>query len=110
VLPLGYVLGLLFAALRRAQKDTSHPDPIHLTAHYLASLSDGEFKIKMKSIKNGRAYANVEAQLIQKVFGNHLRWGNTKNLPGETLCISSRHLRYSVAHPITVRAGFGFGV
>jgi len=62
----GYVLGLLFCAIRSAQRGTPHPDPMHLTAHYLASLGDGQFRIDVRSVKRGRSFANIDAKLIQK--------------------------------------------
>jgi len=64
----GYVLGLLFSAIRSAQRGTPHPDPMHLTCHYIASLGDGSFRIEVRAVKRGRGFANIDAQLVQKVL------------------------------------------
>ncbi|KAG6846539.1 hypothetical protein H0H93_013346, partial [Arthromyces matolae] len=61
-----YLLALLVDACTQHQSHKSHPDPIHVTAHYLKSSRCAEFEIRVRVIKTGRGYTNLIAELRQQ--------------------------------------------
>jgi hypothetical protein len=63
----GYVLALMIESCMKYQSSTAHPDPIHVSAHYLHSTSIGPFTVHVRKLKQGRGFSNVVADLIQNV-------------------------------------------
>ncbi|KAI0028269.1 thioesterase-like superfamily-domain-containing protein [Vararia minispora EC-137] len=61
----GYVLALVLNALIAHQTGSTHPDPIHITAHFLRSTSPGPFSVRVKLYRVGRVTANLGAELWQ---------------------------------------------
>lgn len=49
------------------QSLTSHPDIIHITAHYLHATFVGPFEIRVHTLKTGRSFSNLTASLEQQV-------------------------------------------
>ncbi|KAG6860359.1 hypothetical protein C0995_012253 [Termitomyces sp. Mi166 len=45
---------------------TRHPDPIHVTAHYLRSSQPSKFEIRVRTLKTGRGFTNLTAELYQQ--------------------------------------------
>jgi hypothetical protein len=73
----GYVLGVIVDAVVQNQRDTSQPDPIHISAHYLEPSMPGKVEVRIKELRPGRRYSNITADLYQKV--------GISFLPGESL-------------------------
>ena len=63
----GYALGLVLAATLAFQRDTSHPDIIHVTAHYLQTVDITEYAVLVKKIKQGKKLTHIDADLVQEV-------------------------------------------
>lgn len=53
------------------QKLTRHPDPFHVTAHFLRATSVGPFEVRIHTIRSGRGMSNVHADLVQDVCLPH---------------------------------------
>ena len=66
--PTGYVLGLILESAIKKQSDTSHPDPIHVTAHFLRSATTSPFEVHIQILKPGRGFTNLTANLVQEVI------------------------------------------
>lgn len=49
------------------QKSTPHPDPFHVTAHYLRATSVGPFEVLVRTLRVGKGMSNLHADLIQDV-------------------------------------------
>lgn len=66
----GYALGLVIQACMEHQRERSSPhrDPIHVTAHFLRSTAVAPFKVHVRTLRTGRGYSNILAELKQKVF------------------------------------------
>ncbi|KZP26973.1 hypothetical protein FIBSPDRAFT_818907 [Athelia psychrophila] len=62
----GFSLSLLLKACIQYQASTKHPDPINVTAHYLQAVQVAPFEVRVRTIKNGRGFSNVLADLMQK--------------------------------------------
>lgn len=66
----GYLLLLIVNALNQLQSSTPHPDPTHATAHFLKSPSldfdNGQVKLRVQTLKKGRGYTYLIAELYQK--------------------------------------------
>ncbi|THU80953.1 hypothetical protein K435DRAFT_873869 [Dendrothele bispora CBS 962.96] len=74
----GYVLALMIDACMKRQASTVHPDPLHVTAHFMAATALSKFEIRVKTIKNGGMLTNVQAdfyQLDRKGVSSHLIFG-----------------------------------
>lgn len=67
ILLQGYVVGVALAALEDFQSTTNHPDPIHITAHFLFPTECGECSIQIKCVRTGKNMTNLDAEIIQKV-------------------------------------------
>lgn len=68
-LSTGYVLGLILESAIKKQSDTSHPDPIHVTAHFLRSATTSSpFEVHIQILKPGRGFTNLTANLVQEVI------------------------------------------
>ncbi|KAG6876759.1 hypothetical protein C0993_000586, partial [Termitomyces sp. T159_Od127] len=61
-----YILALLVEACLQHQYRTRHPDPIHVTAHYLRSSQPSEFEIRVRTLRTGRGFTNLTAELYQQ--------------------------------------------
>jgi len=49
------------------QATTSHPDPIHVTAHFLRATTVGSFEVHVRNLRTGKSFTNISADLIQDV-------------------------------------------
>lgn len=49
------------------QSKTRHPDPIHITAHFLRSAVVGQFEVHISVLKSGRGFTNLSVQFVQQV-------------------------------------------
>lgn len=54
-------------AVIKHQSGTPHPDPIHLTAHFMKSASVGPFEVHIKTLKVGRGFKNMSVNFVQNV-------------------------------------------
>lgn len=72
----GYLIGFIIDAVVRNQAESSHPDPIHISAHYLEPSSPGTVEIWIKEQRTGRRFWNLTADLYQEVstFRPHKRF------------------------------------
>jgi len=61
----GYVLALVVEACLRYQSSTPHRDPVHISAHFLRATSVGPFEVHVHTIRAGRSFSNLQADLIQ---------------------------------------------
>jgi hypothetical protein len=59
--------GYLMALAARAMRDpvAQHPDPVTLTAHFLAPPTDGEVEVDVEVLRSGRHHSTVAATLRQ---------------------------------------------
>ena len=58
--------GYLLALGARAMRDgLDHPDPVSLTAHYLAPLESAVAEIDVEVVRRGRRHSNVAAAIVQ---------------------------------------------
>ncbi|KAF5344894.1 hypothetical protein D9758_011591 [Tetrapyrgos nigripes] len=74
----GYVLALILDACMKQQVSTAHPDPIHVTAHFLSATALSSFEIHVKIIKTGRTFTNIQADFMQNGntgISSHLIFG-----------------------------------
>ncbi|KAK7048694.1 thioesterase-like superfamily-domain-containing protein [Favolaschia claudopus] len=62
----GYVLSLILESCIRYQVATSHRDLIHVSAHFLQATSIASFEVHVRTLKIGRGFTNVTADLIQQ--------------------------------------------
>lgn len=61
---LAQVLEALVAYQLRVHPE--HPDPFHLSAHYLSRSQVGPCEIRVKGLKHGRTFTNLTAELTQQ--------------------------------------------
>lgn len=59
----GYLMALAARAMRAA---LPHPDPVTLTAHFLAPPEPGEVEIDVEVVRTGRRHSTVAAKLTQQ--------------------------------------------
>lgn len=59
----GYVLALAARAMRDG---LPHPDPVSITAHFLAPPEPGPVDIEVELIRSGRRHSTVAARLVQE--------------------------------------------
>ncbi|KAF7967604.1 hypothetical protein HWV62_33693 [Athelia sp. TMB] len=62
----GFSLSLLLESCMQYQVSSKHPDPINVTAHFLATVHVEPFEVRIKTIKKGRGFSNLLAELVQK--------------------------------------------
>ncbi|KAH6887358.1 thioesterase-like superfamily-domain-containing protein [Coprinopsis sp. MPI-PUGE-AT-0042] len=63
----GYVLALVLEACIQHQAKTSHVDPLHISAYFLRpSSSKVPFAVKVTSLKVGKGFTNLKADLVQE--------------------------------------------
>ena len=55
------------SAVEDLQSSTSHPDPVHVTAHFLFPVDTGPCEIHVKPIRAGRTSSNIDADIVQDV-------------------------------------------
>ena len=60
-------MGLILEAVTKNQCGSPHPDPIHLTAHFIRPTSVGEFEVHIRVVKKGKGFVNLTANLVQRV-------------------------------------------
>ena len=63
----GYVLGLVIESGIVHQTNTQHPDPIHVTVHFLKSAMTGPYEVHLKDLKVGRDFKHLSAAFVQAV-------------------------------------------
>lgn len=63
----GYVLALIVEACIQRQSTSTHPDPIHVTAHYLRTTAIARFEVQIHTLRSGRGFTNITADLVQDV-------------------------------------------
>jgi len=63
----GFSLSLLLKSCMQYQASSKHPDPINITAHFLATVHVEPFEVRIKTIKKGRGFSTLIAELVQKV-------------------------------------------
>ncbi|KAF8895618.1 thioesterase-like superfamily-domain-containing protein [Infundibulicybe gibba] len=99
-----YVLALIVDACVHHQQSTTHPDPIHVTAHYLRTSSISPFEIHIRVIKHGKGFTNLSAELQQKGVTNimtHLIFGVNAPSPMDKVRLSiDPPSRYARRHPL----------
>ncbi|KAG9315955.1 thioesterase-like superfamily-domain-containing protein [Chiua virens] len=61
----GYSLGVIVEACIRHQSDSSHPDPIHVSAQFLRAAHFGAGQVQVKRLKSGKTFTNLLAELVQ---------------------------------------------
>ncbi|KAF7364836.1 hypothetical protein MVEN_00353900 [Mycena venus] len=62
----GYVLALAIEACIQHQACTPHRDPIHAAAHFLQPTSIAPFEVHVRTLRKGRGFTNVLADLVQQ--------------------------------------------
>ncbi|KAH7902986.1 hypothetical protein BJ138DRAFT_1120867 [Hygrophoropsis aurantiaca] len=97
-----YALGAALDACIAHQTATPHPDLIHVTAHFLHASHVGAVEVRIQTLKRGRGFTNLSADIIQQArrlplpnhlslaapdpmraewaFQNHLRWAWDKDI------------------------------
>ncbi|RDB14795.1 hypothetical protein Hypma_016330 [Hypsizygus marmoreus] len=118
----GYVLALIVeAAIQYQAASTSgHKDPIHVTAHYLRTTSVAHFEVRVRTLKTGRGFTNLTAELIQQgnlIVTTHLIFGiNTPTPPPHLTLVPPSpyarriplHTHPSTANPQRMREAWVF--
>ncbi|KAJ6567148.1 thioesterase-like superfamily-domain-containing protein [Mycena capillaripes] len=61
----GYALALIVQACIENQARSEHPDPLHVSAHYLQPTKTSAFEVQIRVLKRGRSFVNIIADLIQ---------------------------------------------
>ena len=64
---LGYLLGIVIDAVSQFQSRSTHKDPLHVTAHFLRSVSVGVVEIHVRRLRTGQWLTNITAELVQGV-------------------------------------------
>ncbi|KAJ6582788.1 thioesterase-like superfamily-domain-containing protein [Mycena sp. CBHHK59/15] len=102
----GYVLALVVEACIHYQASTIHRDPIHVTAHFLQTTSITPFEVRIRTLKHGRGFTNVHADLVQSrqtCITTHMIFGSLTPPPELALRLSlSPPSPYARRHPLHV--------
>ncbi|KAI9452445.1 thioesterase-like superfamily-domain-containing protein [Russula earlei] len=61
----GYLLGIVIEATAHFQSDSTHKDPLHLTAHFLRPLSVGLAEVRVRRLRSGQGFTHLSAELVQ---------------------------------------------
>ncbi|KAJ8474156.1 hypothetical protein ONZ45_g16050 [Pleurotus djamor] len=61
----GFVLALALQACIEYQAKSPHPDPIHLTAHYLRTTGVTAFDVRIRVLRKGKGFTNILADFMQ---------------------------------------------
>ena len=51
----------------KRQASTAHPDPVHVTAHFLAATVLSSFEVHVQTIKTRKTLTNIQADFYQRV-------------------------------------------
>ncbi|KAF8125696.1 thioesterase-like superfamily-domain-containing protein [Boletus edulis] len=62
----GYSLGVIVETCIQYQSGSSHPDPIHVSAHFLRATHPGPGQVQVKLLKSGKTFTNILAELVQQ--------------------------------------------
>ncbi|KAH7909809.1 thioesterase-like superfamily-domain-containing protein [Hygrophoropsis aurantiaca] len=62
----GYALGVALDACIKHQTTTPHKDLIHVTAHFLHASNVGVVEVHIKTLKLGKGFTNLSADIIQQ--------------------------------------------
>ncbi|KAJ7700796.1 thioesterase-like superfamily-domain-containing protein [Mycena rosella] len=65
----GYILFLIVQSCIQNQAGSSHPDPLHMSAHFLQATKPISVEVKLRILKRGRNFVNILADLVQ---GDHI--------------------------------------
>ncbi|KAF7359103.1 hypothetical protein MSAN_01251500 [Mycena sanguinolenta] len=114
----GYVLGLIVQACIEHQAGSEHPDPLHVSAHYLQATKTSALEVHIRVLKRGRSFINILADLVQGTrpcITAHLIFGKIPASTGPLIDLSSgygrrlphlRHPSEAVLKPMFPVAGF----
>jgi len=91
----GYVLALIMEACIRYQSNASHIDPIHVTAHYLRATAVAPFVVHVHTLKNGKGFTNLTAELTQKGVVKVM----THVIFGTNAPVLTKHLQFTLLPP-----------
>ncbi|KAJ7290241.1 thioesterase-like superfamily-domain-containing protein [Mycena rebaudengoi] len=61
----GYLLSFITEACIQNQANSEHPDPMHVTAHFLQPTRISTFEVNIRVLKKGRSFTNIIADLVQ---------------------------------------------
>ncbi|KAF7299793.1 hypothetical protein HMN09_00985300 [Mycena chlorophos] len=103
----GYVLGLVVQACVERQASTAHPDPIHVTSHFLQATSVAPFQVHIRVLKTSRQFTNLIANLVQDAqtrITTHLIFSNLHGQPSLGLSPTSPFARRHPLHIHPARA------
>ncbi|KAJ7778808.1 thioesterase-like superfamily-domain-containing protein [Mycena maculata] len=64
--PTGYALSLILQSCIQNQVGSAHPDPLHLSAHFLQPTRTSSFEVHLRILKRGRNFINIIADLVQE--------------------------------------------
>ncbi|KAJ7701436.1 thioesterase-like superfamily-domain-containing protein [Mycena rosella] len=84
----GYVLALAIQAGVQHQASTLHRDPIHVTSHFLQAASIAPFQVHVRTLKRGRGFTNLLAELVQQDrirITTHMIFGSCGSPPSAAL-------------------------
>ena len=87
---VGYVLGLVIESGIVHQTGTRHPDPIHVTVHFLKSAMTGPYEVHLKDLKVGRDFKHISAAFVQDVSTPAAATHRRRADPRRTRSASSR--------------------
>lgn len=71
------------------QKETGHPDPIHVTAHFMRATVVGPFEVHVSVLKSGRGFTNLNVEFVQNVSFLFI------SMSTSLMHVGSRHIRIS---------------
>ncbi|KAJ7084856.1 thioesterase-like superfamily-domain-containing protein [Mycena belliarum] len=63
---IGYILSLIVQACIQKQAGSAHPDPLHVSAHFLQATKRAEFEVRIRILKRGKRFVNILADLVQE--------------------------------------------
>jgi len=96
------MLALLIEGCIQSQSGSGHPDPIHVTSHYLKAATPSPFTIRVRKVRNGRLFTNITADLYQQgtlvitthqIFGVNSPGCSSTQPSGLTIIPPSRYAR-----------------
>ncbi|KAJ7119009.1 thioesterase-like superfamily-domain-containing protein [Mycena epipterygia] len=96
----GYILSLLIQACLQSQADSPHPDPLHVSAHYLQPTKTSSLEVQIRVLKRGRSFVNILAELVQQnrtCITAHLIFGS---IPPSTRPLIDLASGYARRHPL----------
>ncbi|KAJ7494364.1 thioesterase-like superfamily-domain-containing protein [Mycena galericulata] len=97
----GYTLSLIVQSCVENQAGSAHPDPMHLTAHFLQPTRTAtSFEVHLRVLKQGRSFVNILADLVQggrTCITAHLIFGKIPLSGRPLISLSSGYAR---RHPL----------